>query len=97
MFEFKDQLYRQKKGHATGQKQAPPVACQGAGIVEREFLNTPRDIVFDESPKVLSKSSDDPIFWSVRDMAEDWSRFIDDVLIFFNFFQWGQEKGRMVF
>ena len=51
VFEFKGQLYRQKKGHATGQKQAPPVACQGAGIVEREFLNTPRDIVFDESKR----------------------------------------------
>ena len=34
---FKDKLYKQKKGHATGQKQAPPVACWGAGIVEREF------------------------------------------------------------
>ena len=31
IFEFKKQLYKQKIGHATGQKQAPPVACSGAG------------------------------------------------------------------
>ena len=53
------------------------------GIVEREFLNMPRDIIFDDSPRVMSKPTDDPIFWSVKDMAEDWSRFIDDVLVFF--------------
>ena len=35
LFEFKDVLYKQKAGHATGQKQAPPVACSGAGLVER--------------------------------------------------------------
>ena len=38
VFEFKGQLYKQTVGHATGQKQAPPVACSGAGIVERKFL-----------------------------------------------------------
>ena len=83
MFEFDGELYRQRKGHATGQKQAPPVACQGGGIVERKFLNTPRDLVFDNSSRVLAKPSDHPVFWSVKDMAKDWSRFIDDVLCLF--------------
>ena len=44
VFEFKRQLYKQILGHATGEKQAPPVACSGARIVERKFLNLPRDI-----------------------------------------------------
>ena len=30
-FQFMDKLYRQVSGHATGQKQAPSVACQGQG------------------------------------------------------------------
>ena len=29
------------EGHGTGQKQAPPVACLGAGEVEGEFLRLP--------------------------------------------------------
>ena len=65
VFEFKDQLYRQKVGHAIGQKQAPPVACLGAGQVERKFLNLPRDIVYDETPGIMSRRSDDPIFYKV--------------------------------
>ena len=36
VFEFGGKLYRQKKGHATGQKQAPPVACAGAGLAETQ-------------------------------------------------------------
>ena len=63
VFEFKDQLYRQKIGHAIGQKQAPPVACLGAGQVERKFLNLPRDIVYDETPRVMSRAANDPIFY----------------------------------
>ena len=31
VFEFDRQLYRQLEGHGAGQKQAPPVACLGAG------------------------------------------------------------------
>ena len=41
VFEFDGKLYRQKKGHATGQKQAPPVACAGAGLAEEEWLSNP--------------------------------------------------------
>ena len=67
VFNFQDKLYKQKKGHATGQKQAPPVACGGAGIVERQFLDQPRDLVFDENPHILSRPADDSIFWGVRD------------------------------
>ena len=62
VFEFKDQLYRQKIGHAIGQKQAPPVACLGAGQVERKFLNLPRDIIYDDQPRIMSRPIDDPIF-----------------------------------
>ena len=46
IFEFMGQLYRQTSGSAIGQKQAPPVACLWAGILERKFLNKPREIVF---------------------------------------------------
>ena len=38
VFEFDGQLYRQVEGHGTGQKQAPPVACLGAGQVEEDFF-----------------------------------------------------------
>ena len=41
VFEFDGKLYRQKKGHATGQKQAPPVACAGAGLAEENWLSNP--------------------------------------------------------
>ena len=41
VFEFGGQLYKQKKGHATGQKQAPPVACAGVGLAEKEWLSIP--------------------------------------------------------
>ena len=41
VFDFDGQLYRQVEGHGTGQKQAPPVACLGAGEVEEEFFNIP--------------------------------------------------------
>ena len=41
VFEFDGELYRQLQGHGTGQKQAPPVACLGAGEVEEEFLSLP--------------------------------------------------------
>ena len=41
VFEFDGQLYRQLEGHGTGQKQAPPVACLGAGEVEEEFFSIP--------------------------------------------------------
>jgi hypothetical protein len=83
LFEFKDDLYKQKEGHATGQKQAPPVACSGAGLVEKIHLNTPRDIVFDDRSRILSKPIDDPVFYSVQDLTRFWGRFIDDV---FNLF-----------
>ena len=76
VFEFKDQMYRQKIGHAIGQKQAPPVVCVGAGQVERKFLNLPRDIIYDDQPRPI----DDPIFNKVSDMAEEFRRFIDDVV-----------------
>ena len=84
MFVFLDQLYRQVSGHATGQKQAPSVACQGAGRVERRALSKPREIVYNEYPgRILSKDKDDPIFWSVRDLLEWFKRYIDDVLALF--------------
>ena len=58
-----DKMYRQVSGHATGQKQAPSVACQGAGRVERRALNKPREIVYNtHSDRVLSKDKDDPMF-----------------------------------
>ena len=41
VFEVDGQLYRQVEGHGTGQKQAPPVACLGAGEVEEELFNIP--------------------------------------------------------
>ena len=83
IFEFKDKLYKQKIGHATGQKQAPPVACSGAGIVERQFLNSPREIVFDQSNKIMSKPVDNPMFNSVEYLIAYWGRFIDDVFYLF--------------
>ena len=85
VFVFLDKLYRQVSGHATGQKQAPSVACQGAGRVERRALNTPRDIVFNnnQTGRILSVDKDDPIFWSVRDLLDWFKRYIDDVLCLF--------------
>ena len=41
IFEFNGQLYKQTKGHGTGQKMAPPVACSGAGVIEKQFLSLP--------------------------------------------------------
>ena len=94
VFEFKDKLYKQNIGHATGQKQAPPVACSGAGVVERQFFNTPRDIVFDDSSRVMSKAKDDKIFNSVKDLTAYWGRFIDDV---FNLFRGNYEQAKWYF
>ena len=94
IFEFKEKLYKQKIGHATGQKQAPPVACRGAGIVERKFLNLPRDIVSDSSPHILSKPKQDPVFWSVKDLTAFWGRFIDDV---FSLFRGNREQAEWYF
>ena len=49
VFEFNGLLYKQKKGHATGQKQAPPVACAGVGLAEQEWLSIPEVAeLFDE-------------------------------------------------
>ena len=62
-------------------------------MVERQFLNSPRDIVFDETKGIMSKPVDHPVFASVKDMAEDWSRFIDDVLVLFR----GNEKMAQMF
>ena len=42
------EIYCQKHGSAIGQKHSPPVACLGAGIAERRFLNIPRDIIFED-------------------------------------------------
>ena len=41
VFEFAEKLYKQKQGHATGQKQAPPVACAGAGKAEQRWMEMP--------------------------------------------------------
>ena len=41
VFDFGGKLYKQKQGHATGQKQAPPVACSGAGRAEKQWLGLP--------------------------------------------------------
>ena len=41
----------------------PPVACSGAEIVERLFLNSPRDIVFDQSARIMSKPADEQAEW----------------------------------
>ena len=66
------------------QKQAPSVACQGAGRVERKALNKPRDIVYNNQPgRILSRDQNDPIFCSVRDLLEWYKRYIDDVLCLF--------------
>ena len=94
IFEFKDKLYKQKIGHATGQKQAPPVACSGAGIVERQFLNSPREIVFDQSNKIMSKPVDNHMFNSVKDLTAYWGRFIDDV---FNLFRGNYTQAEWYF
>ena len=49
IFEFNGKLYRQTKGHGTGQKMAPPVACYGAGVIEKKFLAFPEvSILFEE-------------------------------------------------
>ena len=45
--------------------------------------NKPRDIVFDTTKGIMSKPIDHPVFSSIKDMSEDWSRFIDDVLCLF--------------
>ena len=64
LFEFMDTLYRQVSGHATGQKQAPSVACQGAGRVERKALSKPRELVYTtDSGRILARDKDDPMFW----------------------------------
>ena len=94
VFAFKDKFYKQKVGHATGQKQAPPVACIGAGIVERIFLNPPRDIVFDESPGIMKKPVSDKVFYSVQDLTAFWGRFIDDV---FNLFRGNYTQAEWYF
>jgi hypothetical protein len=84
VFVFLDKLHRQVSGHATGQKQAPSVAYQGAGRVERRALNTPRELVFNNhSGRILSKEKNDPLFWSVRDLLDFFKRYIDDVLSLF--------------
>ena len=84
LFEFMGKLYRQTRGSAIGQKQAPPVACLGTGVLERKALNKPRDIIFNQpSGRILSKDASDPIFWSVRDLVEWFRRFIDDILCLF--------------
>ena len=80
-------------GHATGQKQAPSVACQGAGRIERRALNKPREIVNnDYSGRILARDKDDPIFWSVRDMLDWFKRYIDDVL---SLFRGDREKAKI--
>lgn len=94
VFEFKEKLYKQRLGHATGQKQAPPVACSGAGIVERQFMNTPRDVVFDTSTRIISKPKDDEIFNSVKDLTSFWGRYIDDV---FNLFRGNYKQAEWYF
>ena len=58
------------------------MACSGAGVVERIHLNTPRDIVFDHGAKILSKPSDDPVFYGVQDLTLFWGRFMMTYLIF---------------
>ena len=85
IFEFMGKLYRQTKGSAIGQKQAPAVACLGAGILERKALSTPRSLVYNQpSGRILSKDANDPAFWSVRDLVDWYKRFIDDILCLFN-------------
>ena len=70
IFEFMGKFYRQTRGSAIGQKQAPAVACLGAGILERRALNTPRTLVYNQpSGRILSKPASDPTFWSVRDLV----------------------------
>jgi hypothetical protein len=51
--------------------------------VERQFLNTPRDIIFDDSCRVMSKPINDEIFNSVKDLTDYWGRFIDDMFDLF--------------
>ena len=91
VFEFMNQMYRQTSGSAIGQKQAPPVCCLGAGIIERTALNQPRYIVYNNTDgRILSKPANDPVFWSVRDMVFWFKRFIDDI---FCLFSWDEEKA----
>ena len=82
--EFKDNTYRQKSGGAIGQRQSPDVACLGAGIAERVAMNFPRDIVFSDTPHIMRRPMDDPLFWSVKDIIAKWMRYIDDVLSLVN-------------
>ena len=51
------------------------MACSGAAIVERIFLNTPRDIVFDESAGIMKKPVSDKVFYSVQDLTAFWGLF----------------------
>ena len=83
-----------KKDTQLDRNKPPPVACGGAGIVERQFLNQPTDIVFDDKPHILSKTADDSVFWSVKDLTHFWGRFIDDVL---NFFKGNQSQAEWYF
>ena len=79
-----DKLYRQVSGHATGQKQAPSVACQGADRIERRALNKPRELVHNtQTGRILSKDKDDPLFWSTRYLLDWFKRYSDDILALF--------------
>ena len=62
--------------------------------MERQFLNQPRELVFDETPHILSISADDSIFWGIKDLTLYWGRFIDDVL---NFFQSCEKQSERYF
>ena len=78
--EFKSDTYRQKSGGAIGQRQSPDVACLGAGVAECVEMNSPRDILYKDTPHIMRRPTDDPMFWSVKDIIASWMIYIDDVL-----------------
>ena len=57
-------------------------------------MNTPRDIVFDESAGIMSKPVSDQVFYSVQDLTAFWGRFIDDV---FNLFRGNYTQAEWYF
>ena len=64
-------------------------------------------LVFDDTPHIMRKHADDPVFWSVKDIIMSWLRFIDDILSVFRGDQktasWLEDKlnkvspGKLVF
>ena len=57
-------------------------------------MNSPREIVFDQSNKIMSKPVDNQMFNSVKDLTAYWGRFIDKV---FNLFRGNYAQAEWYF